>query len=67
VVDSPIADEFVWTVRNVGVEHVLLGSDFPQYTLAQNVEALERLKLTDSEKAAIRHGNAQRLLGLQSP
>jgi predicted TIM-barrel fold metal-dependent hydrolase len=66
VADSPIADEFVWTVRNVGVEHVLLGSDFPQYTLAQNVEALEKLKLTDSEKAAIRHENAQRLLGLQS-
>lgn len=66
VADSPIADEFVWTIRNVGVEHVLLGSDFPQFTLAQNVAALEKLKLTDSEKAAIRHGNAEKLLGLQS-
>jgi len=66
VADSPIADEFVWTIRNVGVDHVLLGSDFPQFTLAQNVAALEKLKLTDSEKAAIRHENAERLLGLQS-
>lgn len=66
VADSPIADEFVWTLRNVGVEHVLLGSDFPQFTLAQNVAALEKLKLTESEKAAIRHENAERLLGLQS-
>ncbi len=66
VADSPIADEFVWTIRNVGVDHVLLGSDFPQFTLAQNVAALEKLKLTDSEKAAIRDGNAERLLGLQS-
>jgi predicted TIM-barrel fold metal-dependent hydrolase len=66
VADSPIADEFVWTMRNVGVDHVLLGSDFPQFTLAQNVAALEKLKLTDSEKAAIRHENAERLLGLQS-
>jgi predicted TIM-barrel fold metal-dependent hydrolase len=66
VADSPIADEFVWTIRSVGVDHVLLGSDFPQYSLAQNVAALEKLKLTDSEKAAIRHGNAEKLLDLRS-
>jgi predicted TIM-barrel fold metal-dependent hydrolase len=66
VADSPIVDEFVWTIRNVGVEHVLLGSDFPQYTLAQNVAALEKLKLTDSEKDAIRYENAERLFGLKS-
>lgn len=28
--DSPIEAEFVWTLRNVGIEHVLLGSDYPQ-------------------------------------
>ena len=26
--DSPIRDEFVWTIRGVGIDHVLLGSDF---------------------------------------
>lgn len=61
VADSPIADEFVWTIRNVGVEHVLLGSDYPQYSLAQNLAALDRLKLTAEEKAKIRYGNARRL------
>jgi uncharacterized protein len=61
---SPIEDEFVWTIRNVGVDNVLLGSDFPQYSLAANLAALNRLKLTEAEKDKIRFGNAQRLLKL---
>jgi uncharacterized protein len=60
--DSPIEAEFVWTLRNVGVDHVLLGSDYPQLTLAQTLDALERLDLDDKEKAKIRYANAQRLL-----
>jgi predicted TIM-barrel fold metal-dependent hydrolase len=62
---SPIEDEFVWTIRNVGTDHVLLGSDFPQASLAQNLNALNRLKLTDREKVAIRFDNAQKLFGLK--
>lgn len=61
--DSPIEDEFVWTLRNVGIDHVLLGSDYPQMTLAKMADALERLDLTDEEKAKIRSGNARRLFG----
>jgi len=61
---SPIENEFAWTIRNVGVDHVLLGSDFPQASLAQNLNALNKLSLSDSEKAAIRYGNAQKLFGL---
>ena len=63
--DSPVEDEFVWTIRNVGVEHVLLGSDYPQYSLKQNVDALERLPLEESEKAKIRYENARALFGLK--
>jgi predicted TIM-barrel fold metal-dependent hydrolase len=64
IADSPIEDEFVWTIRNVGVEHVLLGSDYPQYSLEQNVKALEQLALTESEKAKIRYENARILFDL---
>jgi predicted TIM-barrel fold metal-dependent hydrolase len=64
VADSPIEDEFVWTIRNVGVDHVLFGSDYPQYSLEQNTRALERLGLDESEKAKIRFENAQKLFGL---
>src|SRR5262245_17837944 len=58
---SPVEGEFVWTIRNVGVENILLGSDYPQFSLKANVDALERLDLTPAEKAKIRYGNAQRL------
>lgn len=60
---SPIADEFVWTLRNVGIDQVLLGSDYPQYSLAANVAALDRLPLTAAEKQKILRGNAARLFG----
>lgn len=63
---SPLEKEFVWTLRNVGVDHVMLGSDYPQIPLAPMVEALEKLELTAEEKAAIRSGNALRILGAKT-
>lgn len=59
--DSPLEDEFIWTIRNVGIDKVLLGSDFPQMTMAQALDALERLDLDEDEKARIRYGNARDL------
>lgn len=61
---SPLEEEFVWTLRNVGIDNVLLGSDYPQIGLAETVAALERLPLSDEEKDKIRVGNARRLFGL---
>lgn len=61
VADSPIEDEFVWTLRNVGIDNVLLGSDFPQLSLGKTLEALEKLDLTDEEKRKIRWENAERI------
>jgi predicted TIM-barrel fold metal-dependent hydrolase len=65
VADSPIEAEFVWTMRNVGIDHILLGSDYPQYSLEQNVSALARLGLDETEKAKIRYENARVLFGLR--
>jgi predicted TIM-barrel fold metal-dependent hydrolase len=67
VADSPVEEEFVWTIRNVGVDHVLMGSDYPQYSLAQNMSALDRLGLSEAEKAKIRSGNARMLLERAAP
>ena len=62
--DSPLEDEFVWTLRNVGIDHVLMGSDYPQISLERMDDALERLDdLGAEEKAKIRQGNALRLFG----
>ncbi|MGS1077879.1 amidohydrolase family protein [Pseudoxanthomonas beigongshangi] len=64
VADSPVEQEFVWTMRNVGIDHILLGSDYPQFTLEQNVDALNRLGLDEKELAKVRYENAKALLGL---
>ena len=60
--DSPIEDELVWTIRNVGVDRVLLGADYPQLSLASATKALDALDLTPEEKAKIRWSNAETLL-----
>jgi predicted TIM-barrel fold metal-dependent hydrolase len=41
----------------------MLGSDYPQISLARMNEALEKVDLTAEEKTAIRSGNARRILG----
>jgi predicted TIM-barrel fold metal-dependent hydrolase len=64
--DSPLEEEFVWTLRNVGIEHVLFGSDYPQLSVKKTADALDRLGLTEAEKAAIRYENARKLFGLKS-
>ena len=61
--DSPIEDEFVWTLRNVGIDHVLMGSDYPQIGLGKTVDALKRLGLTPEETTKILSGNARKLFG----
>jgi uncharacterized protein len=62
VAGSPIQSEFVWTIRNIGVDHVMLGSDYPQFTLRHSVDALESLDLSRSEKDTILYGTAHKLL-----
>jgi predicted TIM-barrel fold metal-dependent hydrolase len=61
--DSPLEAEFVWTLQNVGIDRVLLGSDYPQIPLSRTVQALERLDLSPGDKAKIRAGNARKLFG----
>ena len=51
--------------RKVGVEHLMLGTDFP-YVLGdwQGVDKIESLPCSQGEKAAILQGNAKKLLKL---
>lgn len=62
--DSPLEEEFVWTLRGIGIDYILFGSDYPQMSVAASLEALDKLGLTEEEKRKIRYGNAQKLFGL---
>lgn len=59
IADSPLEAEFIWTMRNIGIDRILFGSDYPQISLARNVEAFEKFDLTPAEKESIRSGKAR--------
>jgi 6-methylsalicylate decarboxylase len=46
----------------VPASQVLFGSDFPYYTISENVANFSKLDLSAAERAAIDRGNAERLL-----
>lgn len=61
---SPVVPELVWTMRKVGIDHILFGSDFPAYTPAESIAAVRSLGLTAAEERAVFHDNAVALLKL---
>jgi uncharacterized protein len=62
--DSPLEPELVWTMRKIGTDRFLFGSDWPVYTPAEAADAVRRLDLTPEEQTQIFHDNATALLGL---
>ena len=64
---SPVQPELVWTMRKVGTNHILFGSDWPVYTPDEAVKAVRSLGLTVDEQKQIFHDNAVQLLGLEKP
>ena len=63
--NSPIQPELVWTIRTIGVEHFLFGSDWPVDTPATAERAVRDLGFTADEQKRIFHDNAARLIGLR--
>ena len=49
-------------LKFVPVSQVLFGSDYPYFTLEQNVGGLAEIPLSQAERQAIARGNAARLL-----
>lgn len=58
--------EEVRLIREIGVERVLFGTDFPWLSQERDFEFISRLALSDGERRAILGENAARLLGLTS-
>ena len=62
---SPVQAELVWTIRKVGTDRVLFGTDWPVYTPSETISAVRQLGLTKAEEKLIFHDNAARLFGLK--
>ncbi|WP_293781547.1 amidohydrolase family protein [Sphingosinicella sp.] len=65
VADSPLEGEFIWTLRNIGIDRITLGSDYPQISLDQSLDALAKLDIGEEERTKIRSVNASILFGAE--
>jgi uncharacterized protein len=61
---SPVQAELVWTIRKLGTDRFLFGSDWPAYTPEETIRAVRTLGFTYSEQKEIFHDNAAQLLSL---
>ena len=57
------AEWLVSTIRRLGADRVLFGTNFPLADQARSVEAFRRLPLTDEERELIAHKNFERITG----
>jgi uncharacterized protein len=64
---SPVQPELVWTMRKVGINHIIFGSDWPVYTPTEAISAVRNLGLTEAEQKQVFHDNVVDLLKLDSP
>lgn len=62
--ESPMWPFLRWTLESVGWDRVLVGSDFPDYTLSDTLRLARSLELGEQTMAQVLGGNAARLFGL---
>jgi uncharacterized protein len=60
---SPVQPELVWTMRQIGMDRILFGSDWPVDSPAKAVAAVRQLELTPAEQRMVFHDNVAALLG----
>lgn len=62
---APSQQQFVDLLRHIGSDRVMMGSDFPWYSMARSIELVRGLPgLTDDERDAVLGGNAVRFFDL---
>jgi predicted TIM-barrel fold metal-dependent hydrolase len=64
---SPVQPELVWTIRKVGTDRFLFGSDWPVDTPIGAANSIRQLGLTTAEQQSIFHDNVVNLLNLGKP
>jgi uncharacterized protein len=63
--NAPTPRELADLIVEVGVERVVMGSDFPWYEPSDTVQAVQELPVSDDVKRALLGENAVRLIGLE--
>ena len=58
------APTFADLIANVGAARIMFSVDYPYGSMIEAREFLEGLPISDADRAAIAHGNAERLLGV---
>jgi uncharacterized protein len=60
-VDSPFATQLLWVCRQVGVDRILFGSDWPLTSLEEAARSVRHLGFTQAEQAQVFRDNAEAL------
>jgi predicted TIM-barrel fold metal-dependent hydrolase len=60
------SEKLAGIMQKIGIEHIVFGTNFPlmQYERIRDIETIQGLPLTDSEKEAVLGGNAARILNI---
>jgi uncharacterized protein len=61
---SPFAEQYLWSLRRVGADRLLFGSDYPFDPPVRAVDAVRRLGFTRPELDRVLYRNARELFGL---
>lgn len=61
---SPRQDELIWTIREIGVEQFMFGSDFPIFNLESSKEIMDGYGFTNEEMQMLLHDSAVVAYGL---
>jgi predicted TIM-barrel fold metal-dependent hydrolase len=64
LLNSPYRDQVIFTLRNIGIDHVLFGSDTPFFSVTGTVNALQKSGFNVDELNEIYHDNAVSLFRL---
>jgi predicted TIM-barrel fold metal-dependent hydrolase len=63
--NSPYKSQLEWTIRSIGVDRVLFGTDNPLVSLSESLKSFYQFDFEDTEREKILYKNAIELLGLQ--
>lgn len=62
-VGSPVQAELVWTMRQIGMDRMIFGSDWPVHGPSESLAAIRKMGLTQRERRLVLHDNIAGLIG----